>query len=241
MPHLSDHDLRQFDDAYLETLTLEQARALLGRALADLKTARERLGQNPSNSSCPPSSRAPWAGRDGSEGSTAQTPSEAESAAGDAEDTAPTDAPDEEGETPPAGATQCRRCAGRAGRRRGAKGHSRTQVLPIDVERPHAPSICAGCAQPLSEAHASRAHNARYELELTQPGAGATGLLLQQTKQTYLERQCPCGHWPRAEPGRCEEDSDWTVSLSEWHLAGALLVAFICALTQRMRLSRAKV
>ncbi len=38
--HLSDHDLRQCDDADLETLTPAQARALLGKALADLKAAR---------------------------------------------------------------------------------------------------------------------------------------------------------------------------------------------------------
>jgi hypothetical protein len=65
--HLSDHDLRQFDDAYLETLTSAQARALLGKALADLKAARERLGQNPSNSSRPPSTRLPWEGVGGQE------------------------------------------------------------------------------------------------------------------------------------------------------------------------------
>ncbi|AUB83170.1 hypothetical protein [Candidatus Thiodictyon syntrophicum] len=65
--HLSDHDLRQFDDAYLETLTSAQARALLGKALADLKAARERLGQNPSNSSRPPSTRLPWEGNGGQE------------------------------------------------------------------------------------------------------------------------------------------------------------------------------
>jgi len=45
--HLSDHDLRQFDDTYLDTLSAAQARALLGKALADLKASRERLGQNP--------------------------------------------------------------------------------------------------------------------------------------------------------------------------------------------------
>jgi transposase len=57
---LSDHDLRQLDEAYLESLSEEQARVLLSKALADLKTARERLGRNPSNSSRPPSTRAPW-------------------------------------------------------------------------------------------------------------------------------------------------------------------------------------
>ena len=47
--HLSDHDLRQLDEAYLDGLTPEQARGLLGRAMADLKAARERL--NPSRRS----------------------------------------------------------------------------------------------------------------------------------------------------------------------------------------------
>jgi len=41
--HLSDHDLRQLDEAALANLTPEQARALLGKALEDLKRARERL------------------------------------------------------------------------------------------------------------------------------------------------------------------------------------------------------
>jgi transposase len=57
--YLSDHDLRPLDDAYRDTLAPEQARVLLGKALSDLKTVCERLGQNPSNSSRPPSNRAP--------------------------------------------------------------------------------------------------------------------------------------------------------------------------------------
>jgi hypothetical protein len=57
--HLSDHDLRELDEPYLDTLSPEQVRVLLGKAQADLKAARERLGQNPTNSSRPPSTRAP--------------------------------------------------------------------------------------------------------------------------------------------------------------------------------------
>jgi len=77
--------------------------------------------------------------------------------------------------------------------------------------------------------------------ELVSPDDGGQGLVLKQTKHTYLERLCPCGHWSQALPGLCEEEGSWTVKLSEWHLAGPRLVSFICALTQRMRLSRAKV
>jgi hypothetical protein len=45
----------------------------------------------------------------------------------------------------------------------------------------------------------------------------------------------------RRSPGRCAAEPEWTVELTEWHLAGPLLVTFICALSQRMRLSRARI
>jgi hypothetical protein len=57
---LSRHDLAQLDDAYLAGLEEASLRALSVKLLADLKEAHERLAQNPSNSSRPPSSRAPW-------------------------------------------------------------------------------------------------------------------------------------------------------------------------------------
>jgi hypothetical protein len=159
--HLSDHDLFQLDDAYLATLTPEQARALLSREVTDLQAARERLAQSPLNSSRPPSSRAPWEGIE--------------------------EAGEEDG-------------GGEA-----------------------------------------RVHSAHYTLDLVRPDGGAGGLVLHQSKHVYRERRCTCGHWTRAQPARCAEDGAWTVALSEWHLAGPSLVAFICALTQRMRLSRARV
>ena len=67
---LSRYDLSQLDEAFLATLPQEQLRALSARLLADLKAAHERLDQNPSNSSRPPSSQAPWEaeGRDADSG-----------------------------------------------------------------------------------------------------------------------------------------------------------------------------
>jgi len=238
--YLSDHDLRQFDDAYLAGLSDAQARALLGKALADLKLARERLGQNPSNSSRPPSTRAPWeqAGANADEGAAEKPNAEA------GEDGEPGGDEHSRGE---AAKRQHKASGGsgegkRPGRREGAPGHSRTQQLPVDVEHTHAPDCCAGCGGALSASDPSRAHNARHQIDLVHPGAEGSGLVLQQTKHIYLERQCRCcGHKTRAEPGRCGEEADWTVALTEWHLAGPTLVAFIVALTQRMRLSRARV
>jgi transposase len=208
--HLSDHDLRQLDEVYLDGLTPEQARALLGRALADLKAARERLNQNPSNSSRPPSSRPPWETRETGEvpASDPETPGEATVSDSDATagetPTVPAKAPPAPGEE-----TTSER---RPGRRRGAPGHSRTQRLAVDAERTHAPICCHGCGEPLSPASESRAHNARYAIDLIQPGAGATGLVLHQTKHTYLEWRCVCGHWTQAEPGRAEAEAEWTVA-----------------------------
>lgn len=238
--HLSDHDLRQLDEAYLDGLTPEQARGLLSRALEDLKAARERLNQNPSNSSRPPSSRPPWEARE-----TGEVPASDPEPPGEA--AVPDNDAATEGETPrapgkaPQASDEASTPARRPGRRPGAPGHSRTQRLSIDAERTHAPTCCRGCGQPLSPAAPSRAHNARYEIDLIQPGAGSTGLVLRQTKHTYLECRCACGHVTQAEPGRAEDEAEWTVALTEWHLAGPTLVVFICFLTQRMRLSRARV
>ena len=58
--HLSSHDLQQLDEDYLRGLSPEQLQALSGKLLADLKEAHDRLNQNPSNSSRPPSTQTPW-------------------------------------------------------------------------------------------------------------------------------------------------------------------------------------
>jgi hypothetical protein len=238
--HLSDHDLRQLDEAALANLTPEQARALLSKALEDLKSARERLAQNPTNSSRPPSTRAPWEQAEAQE----REPEEVSVASAQSTEEVKPEAVSESEQKEPAKSPKgqgAEKPAGRPGRRKGAPGHSRTQELAVDAEQIHTPQRCAICGQVLDDAHERRAHTARYELELVPPADGGTGLVLRQTKHLYLEMRCPCGHWTRALPGRCEDEASWSVKLSECHLAGPTLVAFICALTQRMRLSRAKV
>ena len=64
-----DHSLYQMDEAYLESLAPAQLLEVSRKLLQDLKEARERVNQNPSNSSVPPSARAPWLSNDeGDEG-----------------------------------------------------------------------------------------------------------------------------------------------------------------------------
>ena len=59
---VSDGDLRKLDDARLKALSHEQLLELSMQLSRDLKEARDRLNQNPNNSSRPPSAQAPWAG-----------------------------------------------------------------------------------------------------------------------------------------------------------------------------------
>ncbi len=60
---LKEHDLRQLSEERILELREKDPDALAAlsiRLLQDLKEARERLNQNPSNSSRPPSSQDPW-------------------------------------------------------------------------------------------------------------------------------------------------------------------------------------
>ena len=61
MPKLSDHDLKQMDTAWQDAQPMAVVRSLLARALDDLRVARDRMNQNPNNSSRPSGSMPPWA------------------------------------------------------------------------------------------------------------------------------------------------------------------------------------
>ena len=56
----NDHDLQQIDAGFVKSLDPSDMQELILRLLEDLKEARERLNQNPSNSSRPPGSQEPW-------------------------------------------------------------------------------------------------------------------------------------------------------------------------------------
>jgi hypothetical protein len=142
--HLSDHSLSQLDEDYLQGLDEGPLRGLSLRLLEDLKEARERLRQNPTNSARPPSSRAPW-----------ERPTAGDEDA-DASDAAPTPAHDsddpDEASTPPAEpsdppATQGGARAAAAsekpkrkrGKQPGAPGFGRTQVFQAQETLIHRP------------------------------------------------------------------------------------------------------
>ena len=239
--HLSRHDLLQLDEAYLRRLPEEPLRELSVKLLADLQAAHERLEQNSSNSSRPPSSELPWQGKPKEEENEEGMEQSGEGGNGQG-------ARDRHEEKQSRGDEQARGESGaapkpprRAGQQPGAPGHGRTQSLPIDQEEHHHPTQCAGCGAALGEGNADRIHSASLAIDLREPSGESAGLEVIQTKHIYHESQCGCGHWTRAEPGHCDGDEQWWVALSERHLVGPLLIALLCALSLRMRLSRRRI
>jgi transposase len=236
---LSRFDLSQLDEGYLAKLPEAQLLSLSVKLLADLKAAHERLDQNPSNSSRPPSSRAPWEGEDRGDPPTKPEPSENADKSPPAADEEAQDPAKKSGSEPrPSEEPAAQR---RAGQRPGAPGHGRVQQLPIEEVLHHHPATCAGCGAALSPADTARPHAGYLVIDLRPPSSERAGLEVVQSKHLYYEHACRCGHRSRAEPSHCPDDHAWTVPLSERHLAGPMLVALICALSLRMRLSRRRI
>ena len=230
---LSRFDLSQLDEGYLAKLPEAQLRALSVKLLADLKAAHERLDQNPTNSSRPPSSRASWESKERGD-----PPNDADEAAAAGDEEAQKPPEESEGKPRPSEESAEQR---RAGQRPGAPGHGRVQQLPIEQIHHHHPATCAGCGAALSTPQSGCAHAGYLVIDLRPPSAERTGLEVFQSKHLYYEHVCHCGHRSRAAPGHSGDDAAWTVCLSERHLAGPMLVALICALSLRMRLSRRRI
>jgi hypothetical protein len=249
---LSKHDLAQLDDEALTALSWEQLQRLSTKLLSDLKLAHERLDQNPRNSSRPPSSQAPW--ERGADAETGDDPPDAQDPPTESERNEPAlqgngNPGDAEAQTPsPPAAEQTTASrasesapAPRPGQRPGAPGHGRTQRLAIDQVVEHHPTHCSRCGSAFAEEAASTCHHAHHVIDLRPLAAERHALELMQRQHRYFERTCACGHTTRAAPGHTPGDTEWQVALSERHLAGPLLVALICALALRMRLSRRRI
>jgi len=247
MPNLSDHDLKQMDPEWVQRQSEQTVRGLLGRALEDLKSARDRLNQTPSNSSRPSGSMPPW--RLGTIAAAAREAAQSELKAADEpkgeaaqpEEGTPADDCEE-----PESAKQAP-VAKRAGRAVGARGHGRTQKLdPTRTEQHHA-AVCAGCGQGFAShdgAHAWTGWDSLELLPLSQDESGPVvlGVRIEVTRHQLMSQRCTCGHLTRHEASRADEDPMWAgVHVSEQRLLGPRLAAAIVHLCVRMRLPRRKV
>ena len=242
---LTDHDLIQMDDEWVSALTSSEKEALLIRALFELRKSRDRLNQSPSNSSKPPSTRAPWEATRSD--AVADEPSSAQGLA----DTAP--APAEEGtaqadKAASPGKTTAPKPAGgkdgakkKAGKQVGAQGFGRTQKLAYTDVDAHYPDACAGCGKCLAHDDA-QAFTGWDAVDISEKVAGQVGLFLKVTRHMLYASRCACGHVTRAAHNVAPDDPFWDkVALGQWRLIGPRLAGAIVFLALRMRLSRARI
>lgn len=227
--HLSDHDLKQIDEKYLSELTAEQLLKLSEKLLEDLRTSRDRLNQNASNSSRPPGSHAPWeqvADRDEKEQGGDK---------GDGEEQATSEKKDLESGPLPKKESGGKR---KPGKQPGAKGSGRRLEMPVTGEVVHKATKCSGCGESFAEEAPFQATAGKYVLDIEKSEGG---LEVTHMKHIYGERLCGCGHRTQTMPLSCPEEEGWKVGLTEWHLVGPMLSSLIICLSMRMRLSRTRI
>lgn len=235
--YLNDFDLQQLEARNLAKLPVAEKNRLLEKLLKDLLEARERLKANSSNSSRPPSSDPPWSGPCTEGGSEDAAPDSAQAEPGDTAATLASSVPSaaETSSGPAEG-----KVSKKPGRQPGAPGVSRMLTLPVTDTIIHAATYCALCGGRLNPG-AFAASGGLYVLDLVgTQGDGLLGLKVRHDKHLYGQIRCgdaACGHVTHTEPGRCADDPLWTVSLSEWHLVGPLLMSLIVCLSLRMRVS----
>lgn len=235
---LSDDDLSQLDEEELLNLPEEVLRRLSVKLLTDLKEARERLNQNSRNSSRPPSSEAPWEKDVRQNDDVNESEKKREAADSDEKQPHPTKNNDQNSPQDEQNATDNKR---KPGKQPGAQGFGRKQVLAITDYQDHLPDCCTACHQPLSP-DTKKAYTAFETVDISWADEDHPGLRLTNTKHTYYEVSCPCGHVTRKAPYRsASQDVLSDITCSQWRLVGPGLAALIVCLAYRMRLSRERI
>ena len=179
---VSDDDLRKLDDERLEALSLEQLQALSKQLCRDLKEARDRMNQNPGNSSRPPSTQAPWEswGVSAGEKSKGETPN----TGGDDHGTDVEPGKSSAGKDTTETTQQQQR---RPGRQKGAQGHGRKLEMVVTGETVHRAHQCARCAASLEASAPFTATTGFYVVDIEVGAAESPGVRLSNTKHLYGE------------------------------------------------------
>ena len=246
---LSDHDLLQLTEEELLELPEEVLRRLSVKLLYDLKEARERLKQTSRNSSRPPSSDLPWdktntseegqeqeqQGQDEFSGEDDQILDTEDASKTGSEEKTPAEVDEAHPTKKPEAATNDTR---KAGKQLGAPGYGREQKIEITTEAHHYPENCVRCDRELMP-DTAKAYTAFETVDLEWADSNKPGIHLTNTKHTYYETVCTCGHCTQQTPHRqVSHHLTPTILLSEWRLVGPGLAALIVCLAYRMRLSR---
>lgn len=212
--------LAEMDRAFFQALDPAARVELLCRLHTLAVEQAERLAQNSTNSSRPPSSDGPF-GPPGAGGG------------GKSAAVGPLAKP------PPSGPTPSGR---KPGKQRGAKGMWRSEALVAEGDRHHYPDVCAVCGTPFEMWDVNRGHSAHFVLDLERVDGGLRIVCL---RHLYHATQCACGAATAARPGQGVLSSlpgrTRDLLLSEACLVGPALATFVAALSVRYHLSRAKI
>src|SRR3954466_8062490 len=215
-------NLAGMDRAFFEALCPPALVELTCRLHALAIEQAERLAQNSTNSSRPPSSDGPF----GPPGGGAGLASGSRTQPGSPQ-VAPSSLP-----TTPSGR--------KPGKQRGAQGVWRSVPLEAEGTRNHYPAACAICGSVFELWDPNRGHSAHVVLDLEPVGGGIRIACL---RHVHHATQCACGTAARpgmgvlsTMPGRSRD-----LLLSEACLVGPALATFIAALSVRYHISRARI
>jgi transposase len=231
-------DLQQLTPEYVLGLSPERRAALVEQLRKDLMEAQDRLNRNPTNSSCPPSSKAPW--------DRSFNPDEGETEPKKEEPEDKEEPPKNDGKTEgqPDPSTEKKESSDdkkkKSGKQKGAPGFGRTQKLLVTHQVIHRPECCKGCNCELRWDLPFKATGGHYTIDLTLPKSGTIGLQGINTKHVYGSIMCACGFETTTSPHRVPGESGWIVDVGEWRLIGPMLLAFLVFLKLRMHMTLSK-
>ena len=234
MDHLTKDDLAQIDRSYLQSLEKETVIDVACK-LRDFSIALvERLEQNSSNSSKPPSSDNPY-----DKGNKGKSDSK------DDDDAKSSSTEDKENKTTEkatsAESSQSDDSNRSAGRQPGSQGFWRSEIPVPESTIPHYPSVCVICGKDLVP-EGIRPYMGYYVYELEKT---ASGIRISCTLHHYYAAVCDCGHETKAQPGEGYishvEGRKKDLKLTEYTMVGPMLATFIAALSVRFRMSRVKI
>ena len=254
--HFDRLDLQQLTPEYLEKLPFERIVSLCEQLRQDLMTARDRLNQNPSNSSRPSSTRAPWnRGSKNDDFEDDEDPNQLLASSEDAFKGESDDDPDDDDSDPSSPGTpphpnNLKEGSGspkspveqkrKPGKQPGAKGFGRTQKILVTKTVILKPECCKGCAKKFETDAVFQATGGYCTIDISPPDFGKIGLSGSCVKHIFGSILCECGFTTTNTPYRAEKETSWTVEMGEWRLIGPMLLAFIVFAKLRLHLTISK-
>ena len=249
---LKDQELQQIDATFLRHLKDKDPEALANLSIKlanDLKEARERLNQTPSNSSRPSGSFALWE-KNGTADDTDSSDNDEDLPGTPSNPITDKDScndPESEGGSPDESAgcgdeTKPPLKKRKPGRQPGSQGFGRTQQLIVTATDHHRPACCTACNNDLTSRDGI-AYTGFYTVDVLFGETQTPGLELTYTHHLYYCTPCPvCDLDNQAYPQRAEDTPKWAqVGLTEWRLVGPALASMIVYLAFDMRLTRRKI